>query len=162
MGETGIGGLDPADQEVDDGIVVDGRGEGDGAEEAPRARDSTDDKVRGLTLGGDDYLQKPFSLDELVARAEAVLRRTSDPHRNGSVLTCADLRMDDDAHRVQRDGTVRVMDEDEFHAHQLKYNYPPQVVATAQATCDYLAAHIKTTEPFTTAYKPYLSQIRSL
>ena len=40
------------------------------------ARDSTDDKVRGLTLGGDDYVQKPFSLDELVARAEAVLRRT--------------------------------------------------------------------------------------
>ena len=41
------------------------------------ARDATEDKVRGLTLGGDDYLQKPFSLDELVARAEAVLRRTS-------------------------------------------------------------------------------------
>ena len=68
------------------------------------ARDSTDDKVRGLTLGGDDYLQKPFSLDELVARAEAVLRRTSDAQRNGTVLSCADLRMDDDAHRVQRDG----------------------------------------------------------
>ena len=68
------------------------------------ARDSIDDKVRGLTLGGDDYLQKPFSLDELVARTEAVLRRTSDPHRNGTVLSCADLRMDDDAHRVQRDG----------------------------------------------------------
>ena len=42
------------------------------------ARDSTEDKVRGLTLGGDDYLQKPFSLDELIARAHAVLRRTSD------------------------------------------------------------------------------------
>src|SRR3954466_5546700 len=68
------------------------------------ARDATDDKVRGLTLGGDDYLVKPFSLDELVARAEAVLRRTSDSQRNGSVLSCADLRMDDDAHRVQRDG----------------------------------------------------------
>ena len=61
-----------------------------------------------------------------------------------------------------RDGTVRVMDEDEFHAHQVKYNYPPQVVATAQATCDYLATHITTTEPFTTAYKPYLAQIRSM
>ena len=42
------------------------------------ARDATEDRVRGLTLGGDDYLQKPFSLDELVARAEAVLRRTGD------------------------------------------------------------------------------------
>ena len=39
------------------------------------ARDSTSDKVRGLTLGGDDYLQKPFSLEELVARANAILRR---------------------------------------------------------------------------------------
>ena len=68
------------------------------------ARDSTEDKIRGLTLGGDDYLQKPFSLDELVARAEAVLRRTSD--RNGSATTyqCEDLHLDDDAHRVTRAG----------------------------------------------------------
>ena len=50
------------------------------------ARDDTDDKVRGLTLGGDDYLQKPFSLDELVARIEAVLRRTSD------AIGCGPLR----------------------------------------------------------------------
>ncbi len=42
------------------------------------ARDSTEDKVRGLTLGGDDYLVKPFSLEELVARIEAVLRRKLD------------------------------------------------------------------------------------
>ena len=42
------------------------------------ARDGTEDKVRGLTLGGDDYLVKPFSLDELVARVNAVLRRTGD------------------------------------------------------------------------------------
>ena len=68
------------------------------------ARDSTDDKVRGLTLGGDDYLEKPFSLDELVARAEAVLRRTSDAASAATVHTCADLQMDDDAHRVWRAG----------------------------------------------------------
>lgn len=68
------------------------------------ARDATEDKVRGLTLGGDDYLQKPFSLDELVARAEAVLRRTGDAAGSSTVHECADLRMDDDAHRVQRAG----------------------------------------------------------
>lgn len=68
------------------------------------ARDSTEDKVRGLTLGGDDYLQKPFSLDELVARAEAVLRRTGDHASSGHVHECADLVMDDDAHRVMRGG----------------------------------------------------------
>ena len=68
------------------------------------ARDSTEDKVRGLTLGGDDYLQKPFSLDELIARAQAVLRRTSDNQGSSSVLHCADLELDDDAHRVRRAG----------------------------------------------------------
>ena len=62
------------------------------------ARDAIEDRVRGLTLGGDDYLVKPFSLDELVARVHAVLRRTgaaSDP-----TLSCGGVSMDDDAHRV--------------------------------------------------------------
>ena len=68
------------------------------------ARDGTEDKVRGLTLGGDDYLVKPFSLDELVARASAVLRRTSRARDDHTVLRCADLEMDDDAHRVTRTG----------------------------------------------------------
>ncbi len=68
------------------------------------ARDATDDKVRGLTLGGDDYVQKPFSLDELVARAQAVLRRTADSADANTVHECADLMLDDDAHRVRRSG----------------------------------------------------------
>ena len=68
------------------------------------AKDDTADKVRGLTLGGDDYLQKPFSLDELVARAEAVLRRTGKA-ATSTVHELADLVMDDDAHRVTRAGT---------------------------------------------------------
>ena len=68
------------------------------------ARDSTEDKVRGLTLGGDDYLQKPFSLDELMARAQAILRRTSGRGDSSTTLECADLVMDDDAHRVRRAG----------------------------------------------------------
>ena len=68
------------------------------------ARDATEDKVRGLTLGGDDYLEKPFSLDELVARTEAVLRRTSADKSMDRIHECADLRMDEDAHRVTRAG----------------------------------------------------------
>jgi len=68
------------------------------------ARDSTADTVRGLTLGGDDYLQKPFSLEELVARATAVLRRTGPGRQATNVLTCGDLALDDDAHRVTRAG----------------------------------------------------------
>ncbi|MFV0309797.1 MAG: response regulator transcription factor [Desertimonas sp.] len=69
------------------------------------ARDATEDKVRGLTLGGDDYLPKPFSLDELVARTEAVLRRAGSDGRTPTVFECADLRLDDEAHRVVRAGT---------------------------------------------------------
>ena len=72
------------------------------------ARDDTEDKVRGLTLGGDDYLHKPFSLDELVARIDAVLRRTAESRRAVDATTVryavADLELDDDAHRVVRAG----------------------------------------------------------
>lgn len=67
------------------------------------ARDDTDDKVRGLRLGGDDYLEKPFSLDELVARIEAVLRRGGSA-RASDMLELEDLRLDDDAHLVTRRG----------------------------------------------------------
>jgi len=67
------------------------------------ARDGTEDKVRGLTLGGDDYLVKPFSLEELVARINAVLRRAG-LAQSDTVLRCVDLEMDDDAHRVLRAG----------------------------------------------------------
>ncbi len=67
------------------------------------ARDGTEDKVRGLTTGGDDYLVKPFSLEELVARIGAVLRRTG-ATRPRSVAEFAGLRIDDDAHHVTLQG----------------------------------------------------------
>ena len=56
-----------------------------------------------MKAGGDDYLEKPFSLDELTARIEAILRRTQDSPP-GNVLTLADLSLDEDAHVVTRDG----------------------------------------------------------
>jgi two-component system, OmpR family, response regulator len=66
------------------------------------ARDATDDRVRGLTIGGDDYLTKPFSVEELVARCRLLLRRSvSEP---GHVLRYADLELDEDAHQVRRAG----------------------------------------------------------
>jgi two-component system OmpR family response regulator len=68
------------------------------------AKDETDDKVRGLTTGGDDYLVKPFSLEELVARINAVLRRSGSGGPTDAVLRCVDLVLDDDAHRVTRGG----------------------------------------------------------
>jgi len=69
------------------------------------ARDATEDRVHGLTLGGDDYVTKPFSLEELVARLHALLRRTGHvPGSREHVLTVADLSLDEDAHEVVRDG----------------------------------------------------------
>jgi len=78
------------------------------------ARDGTEDKVRGLTLGGDDYLVKPFSLDELVARVHAVLRRTGPARDEGALLRCADLSLDDEAHRVVRAGEEVALSPTEF------------------------------------------------
>jgi two-component system, OmpR family, response regulator len=67
------------------------------------ARDAVEDRVAGLTAGGDDYVTKPFSLDELNCRIQAVLRRTHQATTDDA-LVCADLRMDVDAHRVTRGG----------------------------------------------------------
>jgi two-component system OmpR family response regulator len=67
------------------------------------ARDATEDKVAGLTLGGDDYVTKPFSLEELVARVRAVLRRTG-VGETPARLVFADLELDDDTHEVFRAG----------------------------------------------------------
>jgi two-component system, OmpR family, response regulator len=69
------------------------------------ARDATEDKIRGLTLGGDDYVTKPFSLEELTARIRAVLRRTSAIGEQGPArLTFADLELDEETHEVYRGG----------------------------------------------------------
>ena len=69
------------------------------------ARDSTDDRVRGLTAGGDDYMVKPFAVAELVARVQLRLQQAGHA-TNQTVLRCADLELDLDAHRVSRAGTV--------------------------------------------------------
>ena len=66
------------------------------------ARDGTDDKIRGLTIGGDDYMTKPFSLEELIARMRAILRRTSRGEPGRQRLVFADLEMDEDTFEVRR------------------------------------------------------------
>jgi len=67
------------------------------------ARDATEDKVNGLTLGGDDYVTKPFSVEELVARVRAVLRRSNGAASGGSGrLSFADLELDEDTREVWR------------------------------------------------------------
>jgi two-component system OmpR family response regulator len=69
------------------------------------ARDATEDKVRGLSTGGDDYVTKPFSLEELVARVRTVLRRTGAAEPESGRLTFADLELDEDTREVSRAGT---------------------------------------------------------
>jgi two-component system OmpR family response regulator len=70
------------------------------------ARDATEDKVHGLTVGGDDYVTKPFSIEELVARIRVVLRRQQGADGASSRLALADLEVDEDAHEVRRAGHV--------------------------------------------------------
>ncbi len=67
------------------------------------ARDATEDKVHGLTVGGDDYVTKPFSIEELVARVRVVLRRHA-ADRTDHTLRLADLELDEEAHEVRRAG----------------------------------------------------------
>jgi two-component system OmpR family response regulator len=79
------------------------------------ARDATDDKIRGLTLGGDDYVTKPFSLEELTARIRAVLRRSAlDQPDSASVLSFADLELDEESHEVRRAGRLVSLSPTEF------------------------------------------------
>jgi len=68
------------------------------------ARDSVEDRVRGLTLGGDDYLTKPFSIEELVARVRAILRRTRPEDTTPALLSYFDLEIDEETRDVRRAG----------------------------------------------------------
>jgi two-component system OmpR family response regulator len=79
------------------------------------ARDAMEDKVRGLTLGGDDYVTKPFSLEEVIARIRAVLRRTrGDAAEPTPRLKFADLELDEDSHEVWRAGKPVQLSPTEF------------------------------------------------
>jgi two-component system OmpR family response regulator len=64
------------------------------------ARDEVEDKITGLTVGGDDYMTKPFSLDEIIARINAILRRTKQGSMEKSVIEVGEVRIDEDAHDV--------------------------------------------------------------
>ncbi len=78
------------------------------------ARRDTEDRVRGLTIGADDYVTKPFSLEEVIARVRAVLRRTNGSG-NQRRLQYADLELDEDLHEVRRGGEVIDLTPTEFN-----------------------------------------------
>jgi two-component system OmpR family response regulator len=77
------------------------------------AKDGTDDKISGLTAGGDDYVTKPFSLEELIARIRAILRRTGGPDNNGTLMV-DDLELDPVGHQVLRSGRPVPLSPTEF------------------------------------------------
>jgi two-component system OmpR family response regulator len=97
------------------------------------ARDGTGDRIAGLTRGGDDYLVKPFAVEELMARLRAVLRRTtrSEPRR-ASVLEVADLTLDEDTREVRRGDRLVSLTPTEFELLRYLMRRSPAVLTKAQ------------------------------
>ena len=96
------------------------------------ARDSLDDKLKGLTVGGDDYVTKPFSLEEVIARIRVILRRSHDAPSSDSVLRFADLELDDEAHEVRRAGAVIDVSPTEFKLLRYLMLNPNRVLSKTQ------------------------------
>ncbi len=94
------------------------------------ARDGTADRVAGLTRGGDDYLVKPFAVEELMARLRAVLRRSAGARR--SVLRVANLTMDEDTREVRHDGRLITLTRTEYELLRYLMRKSPTVLTKAQ------------------------------
>ncbi|WP_426509177.1 response regulator transcription factor [Dactylosporangium sp. McL0621] len=99
------------------------------------ARDSVEDRISGLTVGADDYVAKPFSLEEVVLRIRAILRRSLGDQQqlvDGGVLRYADLEMDEDAHEVRRGGNRVDLSPTEFNLLRYLLTNAGRVVSKAQ------------------------------
>jgi two-component system OmpR family response regulator len=96
------------------------------------ARDNTADKVRGLTTGGDDYVTKPFSLEELIARLRNILRRTGAFQATSSRLAFADLELDEDTREVSRGGRPIELTATEYRLLRYLLLNPRRVLTRAQ------------------------------
>jgi two-component system OmpR family response regulator len=97
------------------------------------ARDSIEDRVAGITAGGDDYVTKPFSLEEVLARLRGVLRRAGMTHgAQVNLLTVGDLSVDEDAHEVFRAGERIELTATEFELLRYLMRNPRRVLSKAQ------------------------------
>jgi len=97
------------------------------------ARDSVEDRVAGLTAGGDDYVTKPFSLEEVLARLRGMLRRAGLSHNSADTqLAVADLTMDEDAREVRRAGELVELTATEFELLRYLMRNPRRVLSKAQ------------------------------
>jgi two-component system OmpR family response regulator len=96
------------------------------------ARDATEDKVRGLTGGGDDYMTKPFSLEELVARIRTILRRTGQAAAESGRLVFEDLELDEESREVTRAGQPIELTATEYRLLRYLLANPRRVLTRAQ------------------------------
>lgn len=96
------------------------------------ARDETEDKITGLTVGGDDYMTKPFSLDEIVARIHAILRRTKQAEIEESVLEVGEIKINQDAHEVFVNETSVDLSPTEYKLLRFLMSNPNRVLTKAQ------------------------------
>lgn len=96
------------------------------------ARDGVADRVAGLTRGGDDYLVKPFAVEELMARLRTVLRRSTGPGFRRSVLRVADLTMDEDTREVRRGDRLLTLTPTEYEVLRYLMRRSPAVLTKAQ------------------------------
>jgi two-component system OmpR family response regulator len=129
------------------------------------AKDATSDKVQGLKLGVDDYVTKPFSIEELVERVRAVLRRSRGPTTGANRVSYADLALDEDTREVWRGGTLieltpteyrllhyllsnarRVLTRDQILAHVWDYTFSANA-SVLETYISYLRQKIDATEP---------------
>jgi len=147
---TAAEALRRAETDAPDVVVLDvGLPDGDGFEVCRRlradgrrvgivfltARDAPQDTVAGLTYGGDDYVTKPFGVDELVARVRAVLRRICPedaPPAPPGLLRFADVELDEEAVRVRRAGQPIALSPTEFKLLRYFLTHPNRVLSRAQ------------------------------
>jgi two-component system OmpR family response regulator len=97
------------------------------------AKDAVEDRIAGLTAGGDDYVTKPFSLEEVVARLRGLMRRAGAQRQSaGSVLVVGDLRLDEDSHEVFRGEDEITLTATEFELLRYLMRNPRRVLSKAQ------------------------------
>src|SRR3954453_20515873 len=97
------------------------------------AKDSVEDRIAGLTAGGDDYVTKPFSLEEVVLRLRALLRRTGvTSETGGATIVVGDLALDEDSHEVTRGGEPILLTATEFELLRFLMRNPKRVLSKAQ------------------------------
>jgi two-component system OmpR family response regulator len=96
------------------------------------ARDDVDDKITGLTVGGDDYVTKPFSLDEIVARINAIIRRTKPAEHEDSMIEVGEISINQDAHEVFVNGEMVDLSPTEYKLLRFLMTNPNRVLTKRQ------------------------------